>query len=189
MNMKHLNSSLRFLSVAAAVFSLALLVASCSTKRKVEKSPVETFIQPCTDYRSPEGAIQAWAMGKSDSETTARKKAQATATADLAAQVKKTVKSTIDEYGAILTEGGQGASKVLLVEKTRITVEQTLKGATIVCDRWAKDDATGQFVNYIVMEVKPDSFIKAIEESAQSAGQKVDTDLLRQIFIKHVKQQ
>lgn len=187
--MKHSHLSLRFLSLSAAALALALSAVSCSSGRKVEKTPVATFIQPCTDYRSPEGAIQAWAMGKSDSEQTARKKAQAAATADLAAQVKKTVKSTIDEYGAILTEGGQGASKVLLVEKTRTTVEQTLIGATIVCDRWAKDDATGQFINYIVMEVKPDSFIKALEESLEPTGTKVDRDLLREIFIKHVRQQ
>lgn len=186
--MRHLKSSLRFLSVAAAIFSLVALVASCSSRRKVEKTPIETFIQPCTDYRSSEGAIHAWAMGKSDSETTARKKAQATATADLAAQVKKTVKSTIDEYGAILTEGGQGASKVLLVEKTRTTVDQTLRGATIVCDRWAKDEATGQHINYIVMEVKAESFIQALEESLKPTGQKVDADLLKKIFIKHIKQ-
>lgn len=182
------NPSPRFLTLAAASFCLAAATVSCSSRKAVEKTPVETYIQPCTDYQGPEGSIHAWAVGKSDSETTARKKAQAAATADLAAQVQKTVKSTIDEYGTVLSEGGQAASKVLLVEKTRTTIDQTLRGATIVCDRWAKDEATGQHSNYIVMELRADPFIQAVEETLKPTGQKVDTDLLRQIFIKHIGQ-
>lgn len=184
--MRYTKHSIRILSVAVAALGLTVSVASCSSHRKIEKTPIDTFIQPCTDYKGTEGAIHAWAMGKSDSEATARKKAQAAATADLAAQVKKTVKSTIDEYATVLSEGGQGASKVLLVEKTSTTVDQTLRGATIVCDRWARDEAAGQYINYIVMEVKAESFIQAIEETLKPTGQKVDSDLLRQIFVKHI---
>ena len=186
--MRYINPSFRLLCLTAAAVGLVFSTVSCSSSRKAEKSPVETFVQPCSDYVGPEGTIHAWAMGKSDSETTARKKAQTAASADLAAQVQKTVQSTIDEYGAILSEGGQAASKVLLVEKTRTTIDQTLRGATIVCDRWAKDEATGQHVNYIVMELRADPFIQAVEETLKPTGQTVDTELLRQIFIRHINQ-
>lgn len=186
--MSYVNHSLRFLCLSAVAVGMSFSTISCSSSRKAEKSPVETFVQPCSDYEGAEGTIHAWAMGKSDSETTARKKAQAAATADLAAQVQKTVQSTIDEYGTILSEGGQAASKVLLVEKTRTTVDQTLRGATIVCDRWAKDEATGQHVNYIVMEIKAEPFVQAVQDVLKPAGQQVDSDLLRQIFIKHIGQ-
>ncbi len=174
------------LSAAALVFAAAF--SSCSSARKVETTPVETFIQPCSDYQGEEGTIHAWAVGKSDSENTARKKAQAAATADLAAQVQKTVQSSIEEYGTVLSEGGQSASKLLLVEKTRTTIDQTLRGATIVCDRWAKDEATGQHSNYIVMELKAEPFIQSVQDVLKPSGQTVDTDLLRQIFIKHINQ-
>ena len=48
-------------------------------------------------------------MGRSDSETTARKKALTMAYADLAGMLEKTVGSMVEEYSTILSEGRQGA--------------------------------------------------------------------------------
>lgn len=66
----------------------------------------------------------------SDAEASARKKAQMAASAELAAILAKTVESTTEEYSTILSEGMSSESKSLLTDKTKITVNQTLAGAT-----------------------------------------------------------
>lgn len=64
------------------------------------------------------------------------------AAAELASILSKTVESTTEEYSTILSEGLSSESKSLLTDKIKITVNQTLAGATIVFDRWGKDEQT-----------------------------------------------
>ena len=124
---------------------------------------------------------------RSDSEASARKKAQMAASAELAAILAKTVESTTEEYSTILSEGMSSESKSLLTDKTKITVNQTLAGATIVFDRWDKDEKTGQFINYIVLELKGDDYLKNLyKELEKNDAATVDRDLLQRLFLKHI---
>ena len=56
-------------------------MSSCGSSKKVEKSPIKTFVMPCSQLVSSDGVLRAWAVGKSDNENTARKKAQTEAAA------------------------------------------------------------------------------------------------------------
>ena len=107
--------------------------------------------------------------------------------AELAAILAKTVESTTEEYSTILSEGMSSESKSLLTDKTKITVNQTLAGATIVFDRWDKDEKTGQFINYIVLELKGDDYLKNLyKELEKNDAVTVDRDLLQRLFLKHI---
>ena len=142
-----------------ALSFVALCMSSCGSSKKVEapKSPISTYEMPCADMISGDGMLRVWAMGRSDNEATARKKARANAAAELGAILGKTVQSTTEDYSAALTEGMDAASKSYFNEKVKITVNKTVSGAVIVCDQWHKDEQTGLFTNYIVMELSGDT--------------------------------
>lgn len=175
--------------ICYAVMALGIVgFSSCGSSKKVEKSPIETFVMPCSELASGNGVLRAWGSGKSDSETSARKKAQMLAATELAAMLERTVKSTTEDYIGNLSESDMGASKTLLIEKTKVTIEKSLKGAAIVCDRWTKDEATGQHTNYIVMELRGEEYLNTLYvELSKNSNVSVDKKLLKELFLKYIE--
>ncbi len=168
--------------------SLTLLmgVAGCATN-KVAKSKEKTFVMPCSEYVKPEGALSAWASGTSDDQSTARKKAMAAASAQIAAQIAKTVETTTEDYAAALKDADSNISKSLLIEKSKILVSQTIKGATIVCDQWHKAD-DGKYTNYIVMELQGTDFLEMIYQTlTKQENEAFNKALLEKIFLENLK--
>lgn len=165
------------MAIAAATF------CSCSST----KSPIKTFVMPCSDCVKADDALRVWASGTSDNETTAHKKAMATASAELAAILSKTVNTITEQYTTELTEGREGQSKSLLDEKIIISVKQTISGATVVCDEWTKDE-NGQYTNYIVMELKGSKIIEAITKSIEGGNSNVNLELLKKLLQNSIKE-
>ncbi|MBQ5730489.1 MAG: hypothetical protein IIV57_02595 [Bacteroidaceae bacterium] len=170
------------------LFAVCLLAmatfSSCRSSK--EKSPIKTFVMPCSEYTKGDGALRAWASGASDNETTARKKALATASAELAAMLSKTIKQTTEDYSSALTEGENVLSKSFMNDKVKITVEKSIEGATIICDRWNKDE-NGQYTNYIVLELKGNDYLKALyEELSKNSDVSVDKELLQKLFLENI---
>lgn len=147
----------------------AFCLGSCGSSKKVKKSPIKTFVMPCSELVSGNGMLRAWASGKSDSEMSARKKAQTAAAADLAAALERVVGALIEDKSVMVAENN-GISKSLLTEKVALSVKQTLKGAVIVCDQWTKDEATGQYTNYIVLELRGEDYLKNLYETLGKHG-------------------
>ena len=165
------------LAIAAISFS------SCSSKR----SPIKTFVMPCSECVKSKDAIRVWASGTSDNETTARKKAMATASAELASILSKTVNTITEQYTTALNEGGQGESKSLFNEKNIIEVKQVISGATIVCDEWTKNE-NGQYTNYIVLELKGNKIVDAISNEVETTGASANKELLNSLFEKNLQE-
>ncbi|MBR0036835.1 MAG: hypothetical protein IJP70_04265 [Bacteroidales bacterium] len=170
------------------LLALAIVVpCEARKKKKVEEKPaIETFEMPCSEYRSENGAIRAWAVGRSDNESTARKKAQSQASLDLAAQLQKTISATIEDYTSALGAGQDASSKQFLQEKSTILVQKTINGAVVICDKWNKDAATGQYSNYIVMELKGENYLNSLYEEMKGQNAKVDQDLLTKLFLQNI---
>lgn len=168
---------------AVCVLAMATF-SSCRSSK--EKSPIKTFVMPCSEYTKGDGALRAWASGASDNETTARKKALATASAELAAMLSKTIKQTTEDYSSALTEGENVLSKSFMNDKVKITVEKSIEGATIICDRWNKDE-NGQYTNYIVLELKGNDYLKALyEELSKNSDVSLDKELLQKLFLENI---
>ena len=165
------------LAIAAISFS------SCSSKR----SPIKTFVMPCSECVKSKDAIRVWASETSDNETTARKKAMATASAELASVLSKTVNTITEQYTTALNEGRQGQSKTLFNEKNIIEVNRVINGATIVCDEWTKSE-NGQYTNYIVLELKGNKIVEAIGKEVETARESVDKELLNSLFQKNLQE-
>ena len=170
----------RNIMIIASILTAITLVGCSSTKQ------AKTYIMPCSDCVKVEDAIRVWASGTSNSETTARKKAMVSASAELAAVLEKHVETTTEEYTAALNDGEGGISKTLLNEQCRITVKKTVSGANIVCDEWSQDE-NGQYTNYIVLELNNNEFINELIEQVNSKSEnKVNKKLLQEIFNKNV---
>lgn len=166
-----------FVLMAIAAFTFC----SCGS----QKSPIKTFKMPCSDCVNSNDALRVWATGTSDNESTARKKAMATASAELAAVLSKTVNTITEQYTTELADGRESESKSLLNEKNLITVKQIVNGATIVCDEWTQSKK--QYTNYIVLELKGSKVIEAITKEAESAGKTVNKELLNELFLKNIQ--
>lgn len=169
--------------------SLALLAVSCGTAKKaVEKSPVETYIMPGSEYKSGEGMIRAWGIGKSDNEATARKKARINATAEMAETISRIFESTIENYTTEVTDGDISGSKSALIEKSKMTIKETINGAAIIYDRWGKDSESGQYVNYIVLELKGNDYLNTLFKKLDSKTlNSLDRNLLERLFMKTIE--
>jgi hypothetical protein len=168
----------------------AILLVSCGSSGKVAKKPVKTYVQPGADLLDAPGVLRAWAVGVSNSEMTAKKKAMAAATAELARMLNSAVTTTIDDYCVALTEGEVAASKEFLSQKCNIVSEQLLVGVRPIFDQWEPADANGMYKNYVVLEVSGEKFIKNLLETInQTQGSKktvINEKLLNDLFIKKI---
>lgn len=159
----------------------------CGSTKKVEKSPVSTFVMPCQELVTGDGALRAWASGTSDSENTARKKAQITAAAGLALQLSRTLQATVEDYTTALGKAMTAESKTFFNERIKSVSNQTLKGTAIVCERWHKDETTGQYTNYMVMELRGEEYLEQIYNSLKAKGTTgVDKQLLERLFMENI---
>lgn len=167
----------------------AMLLVSCGASKKVATKPVETYIQPGADLLNTPNVLRAWAMGISDSEMTAKKKAVVSASSQLAQMLNSAVKTTIDDYCVSLSEGEVAKSKEYLSQKTSLVSEQVLTGARPIFDQWEPKDEKGMYRNYVVLELSGEEFIKKLFEAmndAQASNVKVDEKLLNELFLKAV---
>ena len=168
------------------------MLVSCGTAKHTGggTKPGKTYVQPGTDILDAPDVLRAWAMGTSDSRTTARKKAIASASAELSRLLNSAVAVTIDDYCVALADGASAVSKEYLSQKINVVSNQMLLGIRPIFDQCEGPDADGMYHNYIVLELSSEEFIKRIVESldgSQGAG-KVDIDekLLNDLFVKTV---
>lgn len=168
-------------------------MVSCGTARKAKtapvQKPVQTYVQPGSELLGKKNVLRAWAMGISDSEMTARKKAVAAASADLAQMLQKAVRTTIEDYCVSLTEGEVAKSKQFLSEKTEIVSNQVLTGVVPIFDQWEGKDAEGMYRNYIVLELVGSDYIKKLVDEMgknNTSGVKIDEALLNELFLKAI---
>ena len=68
-----------------------------------------------------------------------------------------------------------------------MTINETLQGATIACDQWTHDETTGQYANYMVLELQGEEFLKKLFERL-GKNNKVDQGLLRKIFLEQIEE-
>ena len=168
----------------------ALMLVSCGASRRAVRKPVQTYVQPGSDMINAPDALRAWAMGVSDSEMTAKKKAMASANAQLAGMLNSVVNTTIDDYCVVLSDGNVGESREFLSQKTNIVSKQVLIGARPVFEEWEAKDAEGMYRCYIVLEISGEEYVKKLIESINAVQNAtkvhVDQDLLHELFLKAI---
>ena len=171
----------------------AIMLVSCGTAKQAGsgRKPGKTYAQPGTELLDAPDVLRAWAMGTSNSKTTARKKAVTSASAELSRMLNSVVAVTIDDYCVTLADGVKAtASKEYLSQKINVVSEQMLLGIRPIFDRCEGPDAEGMYHNYVVLELSAEEFIKRVIESLDGSqgAKKVDVDekLLNDLFVKTV---
>ena len=49
-----------------AICAIAAISISSCRSSKNEKSPIKTYVMPCSEHVSSDGVLRAWASGRSD---------------------------------------------------------------------------------------------------------------------------
>lgn len=175
--------------IAIMILSAILLVA-CGSSGKVAKKPVKTYVQPGADLLDAPDVLRAWAVGVSNSEMTAKKKAMASATAELARMLNSAVITTIDAYCVTLSGEEAEVSKTYLSQKSNIVSEQMLVGVRQIFDEWEPADEEGMHKNYVVLELSAEEYIKKLIESLNQSQNtdsiSIDEKRLIDIFVEKV---
>ena len=173
----------------ALMIMAALMLVSCGASKKVAQKQVATYVQPGSDLLDKKGVLRAWAMGISDSEMTAKKKALASASSQLAQMLNSAVQTTIDDYCVALSDGEVAKSKEYLNQKVSIVSKQVLNGVRPIFDQWEPKDKDGMYRNYVVLELSPEDFFKKLSEAMnenKGANVKIDENLLNELFVKAI---
>ena len=66
------------------------------------------------------------------------------------------------------------------------TVNETLQGAVVVCDEWTRDEATGQYANYITLELQGEEFLKKLFEKLGN-NNNVNQEQLRKLLLQQIE--
>lgn len=168
----------------------AILLVSCGPSGKVAKKSVKTYVQPGADLLDAPDVLRAWAVGVSNSQMTAKKKAMASATAELGRMLNTVVMTTIDDYCVSLADKDAEVSKKFLSKKSNIVSEQMLVGVRQIFDQWEPVDKEGMHRNYVVIELSAEEYIKklieSINQSQKTENINIDEKLLSDIFAKKV---
>ncbi len=146
------------------------LATSCSSTKKVAKSNDEVLITTfCSgdEYQSTAKVLRFTGIGESMDMMTAKKKAMSEARAGLAASVKTTVKSVIDNY----VKSGNFNNKEELLQNyegiNREVVDQTLSGVTVICEKMTKTKE-GNYKSYVCLELGGSDILQSINNKATS---------------------
>ncbi len=176
--------------VLLMVMAAAMLV-SCGASGEVSKQIIKKYMQPGKEMLDEPGTLRAWAVGVSDSEMTAKKKAMVSATSQLAQMLNSVVTSTVEDYCAELSDETKSVYKEFFSQKCTVVSEQMLAGIRPIFEKCEPADAEGKYRNYVVLEIPREEYMrKLFDVMGQSKeANKIDKQILGDIFLKKINAQ
>lgn len=167
----------------------SLALVSCGAAKKAAKpGVVKTYEMPGTHLLGQPDVLRVLAVGVSDSEMTAKKKAMMAASSQMAQMLESVVTTTIENYCVSLQENEVLRSKQYFNEKTKVVSNQVLTGLVTIFDQWVPKDDEGMYRNYVVVELVGSEYIKRLLQAMEGAPVDVDEDLLNELFLKAVNE-
>lgn len=156
------NKFLNFL-IGISCITLISAMSGCKSKQEIPKGEV-SFETPCTgpEYFSKKGIIRASALGESQDQMMAKKKAQANSREQLAATLSVTIKSVVDNYYSSKAVENAEQAKTRFEGLTRQVVEQQLSGVATICEKFTKT-RENTFKCYIAQELNGEEVLKGIQ--------------------------
>jgi len=156
-----------FRNLCLAIAAIAFLsVASCKTQKEVVK-PSDTMkevVTPCSDgdFHSDTKFFRGTGIGTSQDQSTAKRKANLDANANLAASINRTLKSVTDRYTneRQISDASQFEEK--FEQMTRDVVNQELNNVATVCSKTYTKD--GKYTTYMAVEVSKDQLLNNIKD-------------------------
>ncbi|MCE1198573.1 MAG: hypothetical protein LWW85_06355 [Marinilabiliales bacterium] len=153
-----------FLTMSVVVCTMLVIgFTGCKSKKVVPKGE-EAIEFPCSgpEFFTKKGIIRATAMGESEDQMIAKKKAQANSREQLAATLSLTIKSVVDNYYSSRTVSNLEQAKTRFEGLTRQVVEQQLSGVATICEKFTKTKQN-TYKCYIAQEVNGEEIMKGIQ--------------------------
>ena len=149
--------------IAASCLMLVIGFTGCKSKKVVPKGE-EAIEIPCNgpEFFSKKGMIRATAMGESQDQMLAKKKAQANSREQLAATLSVTIKSVVDNYYSSKAVDNVEQAKTRFEGLTRQVVEQQLSGVATICEKFTKTKQN-TYKCYIAQELNGEEILKGIQ--------------------------
>ena len=156
--------SINLLIASALILSLGL--SSCGSKKKAtnvaaEEEELVTFYCDGPDYRTDKKAFRSNAIGESQDQMVARKKAMSNAKSALAGQIQTVIKGTTDNY-----VNSREFNNVEEVEErfetlTREVINQQLNDVRTICQKHTRTKS-GKYKTYLAIEMSTDALEEAL---------------------------
>ncbi|MFP4621620.1 MAG: hypothetical protein ACLFM7_09930 [Bacteroidales bacterium] len=168
------------LMIAAALL-LSVGLSGCGSKKKAtnvaeEEEELITFYCDGEEYRTDKNAFRANALGESNDQMVARKKAMSNAKAALAGQIETIIKGTTDNY-----VNSREFDNVEEVEErfetlNREVIKQQLNNVKTICQKHTRTN-NGKYKTYLAIEMDVDALEEAFQERLSRDKQlKIDYD-------------
>ncbi|HUX53013.1 MAG TPA: hypothetical protein VMV56_01225 [Williamwhitmania sp.] len=167
---------LRNLGLAIAAIAL-FSMASCKSQQAVVKpsDDMKEVVTPCSDadFHSDSKFFRGTGIGTSQDQSTAKRKANLDASANMAASINRTLKSVSDRYTneRQISDASQFEEK--FEQMTRDVVNQQLNNVATVCSKTFTKD--GKYTTYMAVEVSKDDLLNNIKDKI-SKDQKLQLD-------------
>ncbi len=159
--------SSRLITLASASL---LLVASCSSKKKIVEKDVkqrgEVLIENyCSEdkHMSTSKIFRSNAIGESMDQMTAKKKARSNAQAELAKTISSTMKIVGDNFVKSSEFNNKEEVTETFNEMSRTVVDQELTGAIKICEKFTKTE-NGNYKCYMALELSGEKIVTKYNE-------------------------
>ena|SRR6056297_815578 len=175
------NAYKSFYLLIAAAFILSVGLSGCGSKKKAtnvaaEEEELITYYCSGPDYRTDKKHFRSNAIGESNDQMVARKKAMSNAKAALAGQIETVIKGTTDNY-----VNSREFNNVEEVEErfetlNREVVNQQLNNVKTICQKHTRTQS-GKYKTYLAIEMDVDALEEAMKRRLSRDKQlKIDYD-------------
>ncbi len=131
---------------------------------KPAKEEVNIDAQYCdgSEFQSNENFIRATGYGWSMDKTNAKREARTAGLEDLAISIEVTVKALTDSYCENEKINVSEEFRSRLENMTRTSVNQTISGVTIVCEKYVRNPKNNNWECHLALEVSKENVLKGI---------------------------
>jgi predicted small lipoprotein YifL len=165
-----------------AIVILATAIIACKKKEKVKlPKGEEEVVVPCSgpQYFTDKKTFRANAMGESQDQMVAKRKALSNCRDELARSINAKVKAVTDNYVNSREFNNKEEVEERYENLTREVVEQELAGTKTICEKLIKTQQ-GTYKYYIAIELTTDDLLESYNKRMQKLSQeerlKIDYD-------------
>ena len=143
-------------------------MTACKKKKEVvEATPqgLTRIVEYCAEFKSDDTYIRSNGSGTSENSNIAREKAKTLALGRLSEQLSVVVKGVRDQYLNSRMLGQDEEAVDRFEGLVRTVTNQEIKGAKEVCNELTQENATGNYVYFIALELSGESLVNAYHQA------------------------
>lgn len=174
----------------ASLVALGLLTVNCGSSKKAAQET--EIVQPCTGegYTSGNGYIRAQGTALDHDMGQAKKRAIASARAEIATQLGALVKRVTDDYSKSTAQNENSVTNQRFEDRALTVVKQKLGSTSVICDKMMRTN-DGKYRSYVCVELDGKAMADAIsKEISNDTELRIDFqyEKFKELFEKEMKE-